>query len=316
MLHSEAHMTGSTTPSLIDYLRQFNRKERFFLVGWALGNPSFTLGESFCSELQKDLQLPVGIPADAFVAMDYHLEWLYAALRMASNGGNAGPFPNPPQVSVGGSSRASSVPLVLGNQEDIDLLIAFASGDCTYLLLIEAKGATGFTNKQMLSKVRRLSAIFNDPSVSELKIEKRLIIASPVEPSKLVAADWQPWMLRDSSPKKPWWIPMAFPKQALAVSRCDAVGHPSAEGTYWTVVQVTRTPPVPAATASGMGSAIASISQVSSGQQVTYRSTVSRQVEIGTVVKVDAAGNRLLVKRPNGTSGWMLLRTCGTIPTG
>jgi|SRR5579864_1436823 len=307
-------MTASTTPTLIDYLRQFNRKERFFLVGWALGNPAFTLGESFRSVLQKHLQLVVGIPGDAFVAMDYHLEWLYAALRLASNGGKAGPFPNPPQVSVGGFDSASSVPLVLGNQEDIDLLIGFVSGDRTYLLLIEAKGATGFTNKQMLSKVRRLTAIFNDPSLSELKLEKRLIIASPLEPSKLVTADWQPWMLRDSSPKKPWWIPMEFPKQALAVSRCDAGGHPSAQGTYWTVVQVGKTLPVPPATASGMGSAIASISQVSTGQQVTYRSTVNGQVEIGTVLKVDTAGNRLLVKRPNGTSGWMLLRTCGTIP--
>ena len=57
--------------ALIDQLKRFNRKERFFLVGLALGNPDFKLSDAFRSSLH-DL-LGVSIPADAFVAMDYHL---------------------------------------------------------------------------------------------------------------------------------------------------------------------------------------------------------------------------------------------------
>jgi hypothetical protein len=308
-------MSGPAAPTLIDYLRQFNRKERFFLVGWALDNRPFTLGESFRSELQKQLQLPIEIPADAFVAMDYHLEWLYAALRLAANGVQKGPFPNPACVNVGGPDGASLVPLILGNQEDIDLLVAFLAGGRTYLLLIEAKGATGFTNKQMLSKVRRLTAIFNDSSLAELQIEKRLVIVSPVEPSRLVTADWQTWMLRDGPVKTPWWIPMEFPQQALAVSRCDDRGHPSAQGASWTVIQVGRARSIPPATAAGSGDGTASIGQVSIGQQVTYRSTVTRQVETGTVLNVDPGRSRVLVQRSSGRAGWMLSQTVRALPT-
>jgi hypothetical protein len=32
---------------LVEHLRAFNRKERFLLVGQALGNPHFALGDSF-----------------------------------------------------------------------------------------------------------------------------------------------------------------------------------------------------------------------------------------------------------------------------
>lgn len=132
--------------ALIDQLKRFNRKERFFLVGLALGNPDFTLGDVFRSSVENLFELKAPIPADAFVAMDYHLEWLYAAVRGAQVGK---PYPN-------------ADGFVKGNQEDIDLLIAFNEGEeKTHVVMLEAKGDAAWSNKQMLSKTRRLKAVFD-----------------------------------------------------------------------------------------------------------------------------------------------------------
>jgi hypothetical protein len=54
-----------------------------------------------------------------------------------------------------------------------------------------------------------------------------------------------------------------------------------------------------------------SISEVAIGQQVTYVSTVTGAVQIGTARRIDPEQNRVMVRRPNGSSGWMLLQTIG-----
>ena len=53
---------------LIEILRQFNRKERFFLIGQALGNREFSLDARFRKELGDEIG--VEIPGNAFVALD------------------------------------------------------------------------------------------------------------------------------------------------------------------------------------------------------------------------------------------------------
>ena len=67
--------------TLMEHLESFNRKERFFLVGNALGNPDFHLSTDF----QTKLNTAFGIqpPNSAFVAMDYHLDWLHAGPFLA-----------------------------------------------------------------------------------------------------------------------------------------------------------------------------------------------------------------------------------------
>jgi hypothetical protein len=175
-------------PPVVSSLQKFNRKERFFLVGWALDNPAFTLGESFRTTLRDQLELGVEVPSNAFVAMDFHLEWLFAGLLLAANGGDRGPHSNAPSVAGRNSIPGTATPLSLGNQEDIDLLIAFETEGKTHLLLIEAKGATGFTNEQLGSKVRRLSAIFADPQIATLDLDPRFVIASPREPRGIITS--------------------------------------------------------------------------------------------------------------------------------
>ena len=51
----------------IDNLKRFNRKERFFLVGMALGNPAFQLSDAFRKQLNNLLK--VDIPEQTFCAM-------------------------------------------------------------------------------------------------------------------------------------------------------------------------------------------------------------------------------------------------------
>ena len=69
---------------LIEALRRFNAKERFFLVNHFLGK--FTPDHMILEKLENDLSLPKGIfvkAPDPFCAMDYHLDWLNGALELA-----------------------------------------------------------------------------------------------------------------------------------------------------------------------------------------------------------------------------------------
>ena len=58
--------------TLIERLESFNRKERFFLIGDALGNQSFQLSDDFRTRLGTAFGIQP--PSNTFVAMDYHLD--------------------------------------------------------------------------------------------------------------------------------------------------------------------------------------------------------------------------------------------------
>lgn len=195
--------------ALIDQLKRFNRKERFFLVGLALDNPDFTLGAKFRSALGDLFDPKITIPPDAFVAMDYHLEWLYAAIRGAQ---------------VGKPIKNDEDRFVRGNQEDIDLLVAFDEGHLTHVILVEAKGDTAWGNKQMQSKANRLRTVF---SRVEGMVVPHFAFASPNPPQHL-KGDWPKWI------NTKHFLPMPVTGD-LRVSRCDAEGVKSATGDYWMV---------------------------------------------------------------------------------
>jgi hypothetical protein len=67
-------------PSLLNAPGAFNRRERFILVRWALDRLTFPLGHEFRDELSRLIGMHSPLPADAYVAMDYNLNWLCAAL--------------------------------------------------------------------------------------------------------------------------------------------------------------------------------------------------------------------------------------------
>lgn len=200
-------------------LKSFNRKERFFLVGWALGNRDFRLSPAFRRELSSSLNLDV--PAESFVAMDYHLDWIYASAFLAAAGDANTVHPNKDG-------------LVTGNQEDIDLVVAHEGGDGAHLVMVEAKGVTGWTNKQATSKAARLEAIFGQRGNRWRGIRPHFVIVSPREPRGLDCGGWPGWMKREDG--RPYWMRMEIPEGLVRVTRCDARGGVTAKGGHWKVV--------------------------------------------------------------------------------
>ena len=149
---------------LIDILESFNRKERFFLIAQALDKPKFELSDAFRQKIGKKVGLKeqgIEIPSDTFVAMDYHLDWLAASLVLFHAGEyDDNVFRNPGE-KIGGKNHK----LIQGNQEDIDLLVAFEKDGAYHIICVEAKAYKGegfadFKRGQLKSKADRLVAIF------------------------------------------------------------------------------------------------------------------------------------------------------------
>ena len=199
--------------NLITHLRSFNRKERFILLREALGTDTFCLDDAFRERL-GDL-LGVTVPADAFVAMDYHLDWLQMALFLAAT-----------------SSPPSSIPnddLFKANQEDVDLLVAFDDAATTHLVLLEAKMETGWTNSQLRSKAERLRLIFGTGRPGAGLATPHYVLASPKRPGLLDVDEWPGWMKRD---REPVWMPLPKPPGLRKVTRCTKDGRVSASGGF------------------------------------------------------------------------------------
>ena len=209
-------MTG-----LLDLLEWFNRKERFFLVGEALGNPRFRLSAEFRAKVAAEMGIEV--PADAFAAMDYHLDWLAVSLHLATAGVD------------GTAPCANAAGLVTGNQEDVDLLVAFAepaSSRATYIILIEAKVESPWTNTQMESKAERLRGIFGHDGRKHAGVSPNFMLMSPSRPQRLRVSDWPAWMTREG--KVPW-LPLTAFTGRRRVTRCTPDGRPAEDGSHFRV---------------------------------------------------------------------------------
>ncbi|MDA1348514.1 MAG: hypothetical protein O3A47_06560 [Chloroflexi bacterium] len=203
-------------PYLVPHLRRLNRKERFFLIGLALGNEAFRLGNDFRRKLSDVLGL--SIPDDSFVAMDYHLDWLFASIHLAATSGAPGPH-----------SRDSR--LLTGTQEDIDLPVAFDTDEESHVIMLEAKGVTSYSNRQFGSKVTRLSAAFTAPGAE--RVVPHLVLVSPMAPRYLRYDGCPPWMLGKDGQVA--WIRMPVPSDMQKITRCTEGGVPSSQGGYWRV---------------------------------------------------------------------------------
>ena len=203
--------------NLIEYLKDFNSKERFFLVGQILGNPSFTLASEFREKLSNLLKIQ--IPADALSAMDYHIDWLYASLNLAKDDDPTKVYPNDNN-------------LIKAQQEDVDWLIAFKDLSEYHLILIEAKGVTGWTNKQITSKANRFGDIFGKQGNSWPSVVPHFVIMSSSQPQGLLTEKWPQWMAPNGKIK---WLELSIPEYLIQVYRCDQQGQESKNGQSWKV---------------------------------------------------------------------------------
>ncbi|MCY3639147.1 MAG: hypothetical protein OXG80_08660 [Chloroflexi bacterium] len=185
---------------LIELLSRFNRKERFFLVGNALGKKDFSLSCGFRKRLQHAVGLDECIPAHAFVAMDYHLDWIAAALTVFAEGDN--------------KVFANDEKLIMGNQEDVDFLVCFKDEESIYnLILLEAKGYGAWDSKQMKSKMKRLRRIFGDKEDCITGVKSIFCLTSPSPPKGLKYEDWTKWCKPDNG--LPYWLELPLPEKGF-----------------------------------------------------------------------------------------------------
>lgn len=201
----------------------FNRKERFLLLRWVVkGDSGLTLGNTFRHELGQLINAPV--PHDAFFATDYHLDWLYAALRWAEGSW----VPDQPLV-------ASQVPVgaLSADQEDIDLILCWPDELGHQMVLFEAKAYTGWSNKQVQSKVKRLRSIFGEEGSAFHGVKPTFVLTSFQTPEKVKADGWPPWAVVDG---KVLHAALPMPsRDRYQVERCTAVGKKDKMGGHWRI---------------------------------------------------------------------------------
>lgn len=199
---------------LIKTLKSFNRKERFYLVSQALGNKDFTLSDEFREQVGNKLN--ISIPSNAFAAMDYHLDWIYASLKYFKESKTI--YPKDENIKA--------------TQEDVDLIIAFYNSDTYHLILIEAKGDTAWTNKQLDSKSKRLVKIFGYNGDNWSNVNPYYLIMSPRPSKKLDISIIPKWMLCDGNLN---WLPLEMPDYLVKVTRCEKNKKQNEKGGYWKI---------------------------------------------------------------------------------
>lgn len=213
-------MSLSAVSNIISILASFNRKERFYLIGMALRNRQFTVCPEFRSRLLEKFDLHV--PEHAFCAMDYHLDWIYASMVLSSGGHVGEPL-----------ERKGSQ--ITATQEDVDLLIAFEEKETCEVVILEAKGASNWSNRQMRSKAERLRGIFGDNGCRWDRVKPHFVMASPSRPRKLDYKKWPTWMKPDGEPV---WIELAMVRELKKVTRCDPKGKPCENGTHFKIESI------------------------------------------------------------------------------
>ncbi|WP_323895748.1 hypothetical protein [Aeromonas veronii] len=215
--------------NLIDNLKSFNRKERFYLIGQMLGNPEFRMDDKQLDKISNLIGLT--IPRKYFAAMDYHLDWIYASLFLTQNDANTAFKRN--------SIENDGVKIdyqISGTQEDVDFLLAFVDHEnTTHIVMIEAKGDSYFTNTQLNSKNKRFKAIFGDEDTWP-NVKPHFLLCSPKEPQNVSIEDPVYFML--TKDQNPIWFPLLMGTGKNKVIRCmddDKNNKPSSEGDHWKV---------------------------------------------------------------------------------
>ncbi|MDM5112864.1 hypothetical protein [Aeromonas salmonicida] len=210
--------------SLIDNLKSFNRKERFYLIGQMLGNPEFRMDDNQLDKISKLIGLT--IPKKYFAAMDYHLDWIYASLFITQEH-DGKKFP---RNFIDNNKKVDLQ--ISGTQEDVDFLLAFVDEkQITHLVMIEAKGDSYFSNGQLDSKNKRFKAIFGNENTWP-NVRPHFIICSPKKPQKINIEEPAYFMFKDF--KLPW-LELDMGDGKNKVTRWGEDNKPCSDGKYWTV---------------------------------------------------------------------------------
>lgn len=206
---------------VIEILRALDRKERFAVLRETLGicRTAPELGEGFRTRLSACIGVPV--PAKAFVAMDYHLDWIQLALHLAQNS----------EIAPGTAIANPGFEDFNADQEDIDLLLAFNNGDAerplTHLVLIEAKAYLPWTNRQLASKTERLRDIFGEDGKRAGVVDPHFVLMTGRRTDNIRTCGWPGWTTDGNGER--FWLEYDLPCRRK-VTRCDAAGRPDRRG--------------------------------------------------------------------------------------
>ncbi len=160
-----------------------------------------------------------------YAAMDYHLDWLHGALWETGNAGQGTPTPTCGIREAAVSADNPTQYDVMGNQEDVDLMLVIEDGATAHLVFVEAKGDSAFADSQLLSKFRRLQLILAAHHVPEEPfLVVSLVLLAPGDAAKKAAE-----RSLGASPRRignrivPMTMPN-FPAELQLVTRCNEVG--------------------------------------------------------------------------------------------
>ncbi|MBZ8132980.1 hypothetical protein [Afifella sp. IM 167] len=233
----------STT--LAEVLKAFNRKERYWLLRDALGSAGAEVPLS--QDFQAKLSAKIGrdVPCDAWWAMDYHIDWFFAALvyfYLGADRTTEAPHENPTMHVTNEGKRSR---LIRGSQEDFDMIVAFDN----VAILIEAKFEGAWSNSQIDSKRQRLREFGQAwPKLSGKETGPNaqasifLVLTSPKESKGLEAGSWPRFLHLDQN-DAPFFMQLDFahaPKTFLQPLRCDKNGESNADGDWWQIHSVSR----------------------------------------------------------------------------
>lgn len=209
-------------------LERFNRKERHWLIRDALGPAAVKLDDPFLRRVEQAVRVrdpAFNVALNSWWAIDYHLDWLVAALHILKHGEASARQP-----------RSNEAGLVKGNQQDIDLVIA--SG--TTLVLVEAKGVGSWPGGGLKEKVDRLRSmtpdlIGHDGRAGAFAVH--FVLCSPHIGGELSSEDWPAWAKIDGKPVR-MALHVPPPRDLiLKVERCDGASRRDAEGKHWRVLE-------------------------------------------------------------------------------
>ncbi|MGU5679877.1 hypothetical protein [Aeromonas allosaccharophila] len=210
---------------LIENLKSFNRKERFYLVGQMLGNPDFRMDKTQLAEISR--LIGITIPSEYFAAMDYHLDWIYASLFLTKNDAD--------KAFKRNSIENNGVKIdyqISGTQEDVDFLLAFVDHENkTHIVMIEAKGDSYFSNAQLNSKNKRFKAIFGNEDTWP-NVRPHFLLCSPKEPQKINIEE--PAYFISNNFILPW-LELDMGNGKNKITRCNENKKPSNDGEHWKV---------------------------------------------------------------------------------
>ena len=164
--------------------------------------------------------LGVDVPERAFLAMDYHLDWIELALHFAEN----------PDIEPGSPFPGNGFGDINKDQEDIDLLVAFGEAAAdppkTHLVLTEAKAYLPWTNEQWKSKARRLAAIFGVEGKRHQTVCPHFVLMTGRVSDNPRTKCWPHWT---KNGEEPFWLEYALPRRRQ-VTRCTDTGKPARGG--------------------------------------------------------------------------------------